>query len=909
MEIFTKKNLILKIVIALVIVILFNFSAPTISQAAEGIGGTLLSPILDFVVAIGDALINVVQSILFGMDNSLVKVSTDSNDIFDIVSNILIGGLAIAVGILVPGVGAGIIAGLGTFVAGQYVGNVVQEATLPETFYLPIFAISPEEIFQNRIALLDVNFFNPNEYEDINGNATGNTGVQGNSTAANLQGTIASWYIALRNLALIILLSVLLYIGIRILTSSIAQDKAKYKEKLWNWIIAICILCFMHYIMAFATTMVEAISEGINVVNKPIIAKFPDLSDYYIVVQEHENPDDPNSELVDKKIDAQSFFQENDFISQEDGSYLWPTNLMGTIRLEMQWEEGSNDDNILLRKVGYTIMYLVLVFYTIGFLLMYVKRLIMLAFLTMIAPLVAMTYPLDKMHDGNAQAFNMWLKEYILNLLIQPLHLILYTMLVGSAINMAADAGSEEPINMIYAIVALGFIMQAEKIMRKFFGFDKSSTLEGGGTAALGGALAMAGISQVKHLIGKGSSKNGKGNAGGAGGNKENNKIPFDRKAEKGKSTKERLDALQSPNANTNPALSNEETEEMNSLRAELDNADYNDMYLNPGSYQEKQRRLEELEARRRNEQNVQVQNEQIQSQQTRMRRQNMGEDDDRGIIDWARDSWRGSQIRRNLSNSGVANIGKNIGNTVRTRADGIRDWGEDKKRIIPKPIRNSARGVAKVAGSAARYVGPRAAKYALKGGLAMTGGIIGAAAGLASDDDKNILKYGAAGLGAGWLAGAGAMRVTRGIGSTIDNVAEQAVSTYTAAAKGPEAEEKRQQMAVEKAAMRDKERRKLYSEKLQVKGKQLNQVLEDSQRFRESGVTDDKIILKAMTMEGFGKERTSNERIILAGLASEVGNDNKKIKDLEERLGKRGLSEEDVSKYVKGVRDINNVI
>ena len=47
----------------------------------------------------------------------------------------------------------------------------------------------------------------------------------------------------------------------------------------------------------------------------------------------------------------------------------------------------------------------------------------------MIAPFVALTYPIDKLNDGQAQGFNKWLKEYIFNLLIQPMHLLLYTIL------------------------------------------------------------------------------------------------------------------------------------------------------------------------------------------------------------------------------------------------------------------------------------------------------------------------------------------------------------------------------------------------------------------------------------------------------------------------------------------------
>ena len=104
---------------------------------------------------------------------------------------------------------------------------------------------------------------------------------------------------------------------------------------------------------------------------------------------------------------------------------------MGRLRISMQMDANLTEDNQTLRQLGYVVLFLVLVFYTIAFLVVYIKRLIMLAFLTMIAPLVAMTYPLDKMSDGNAQAFNMWIKEYVFNLLIQPLHLILYTMLVG----------------------------------------------------------------------------------------------------------------------------------------------------------------------------------------------------------------------------------------------------------------------------------------------------------------------------------------------------------------------------------------------------------------------------------------------------------------------------------------------
>lgn len=72
--------------------------------------------------------------------------------------------------------------------------------------------------------------------------------------------------------------------------------------------------------------------------------------------------------------------------------------------------------------------------------------------------------------------------------------------------------------NIVFALVALGFILQAEKILRKFFGFEKASTVAGG--SALGGALAMQGISQMSKLIAKG----GKGGKSGGGENGNNGK-------------------------------------------------------------------------------------------------------------------------------------------------------------------------------------------------------------------------------------------------------------------------------------------------------------------------------------------------------------------------------------------------
>lgn len=83
----------------------------------------------------------------------------------------------------------------------------------------------------------------------------------------------------------------------------------------------------------------------------------------------------------------------------------------------------------------------------------------------------------------------MWFREYIFNVIIQPFHLILYAVLVGSAMDLVTT-------NMIYGVVAIGFLVPAEKLLRKFFGFDNAGTLSAAGSFA-GGAVFSAMINKM----------------------------------------------------------------------------------------------------------------------------------------------------------------------------------------------------------------------------------------------------------------------------------------------------------------------------------------------------------------------------------------------------------------------------
>lgn len=78
MKFLTDKTIVHKIIIAIIFVILFNFAAPNLSFASEAAataGGILFEPIKDLLLIIADSIMNVLQSFMFGMDSSFLKLT------------------------------------------------------------------------------------------------------------------------------------------------------------------------------------------------------------------------------------------------------------------------------------------------------------------------------------------------------------------------------------------------------------------------------------------------------------------------------------------------------------------------------------------------------------------------------------------------------------------------------------------------------------------------------------------------------------------------------------------------------------------------------------------------------------------------------------------------------------------
>ena len=182
-----------------------------------------------------------------------------------------------------------------------------------------VIKLTPAEIFSGNVAALNANFFSSET------DYSGMLGGEDKSIVVSLKGVVSAWYVAIRNITIVGLLSVLLYLGIRIIISSSAGDKAKYKQTFMDWVIALCLIFFLHYIMAFTMTVADQVTS---------------------ILGGTENSDGTISQVVINLKDDQGNVKKS-----------FGSNLINVARTKTQFKN-------LKGKVGYTIMYIAFTVYT-----------------------------------------------------------------------------------------------------------------------------------------------------------------------------------------------------------------------------------------------------------------------------------------------------------------------------------------------------------------------------------------------------------------------------------------------------------------------------------------------------------------------------------------------------------------
>lgn len=486
------------------------------------------------------------------------------------------------------------------------------------------------------------------------------------------------------------------------------------------------------------------------------------------------------------------------------------TNLMGYIRFACQ----SIDENM----VAYTIMYVVLVIYNCMFTFIYLKRVLYMAFFTMISPLVALTYPIDKMSDGNAQGFSMWFKEYMMNAVIQPIHLILYTVLISSSISLAVDSP-------IYALVALGFLIPAEKFIRKMFNLNKGETAGNLGSFA-GGALAMQGLQK----LGKIGPKSGKGNAAGS-----SDKIRTQNQEQLGESSTKDFNAWKN---NENPQL---ESGNEPKLKAGINEGEKDFTETGENGYGSKELPLDE-----RPDNISSIANTDIDVG-------NIGED--RNVPTDGANKIEPDQ-REALPNNSIDSH-----NIQSNKPERDPHW---KRKIVGRAAKTSGRTLWRNKGKILR-TGAKLAGTAY-------GATVGVAAGLATGDASKVATYAGAGALAGNAIGRNTSNIVSGTLSGIKTAGGKAINTvrnsYNESAYGLEyARNQRIEKENEKYKkdfMKNDDNIMKYKNVAAKIGNNTDykELMKKAYDYQTAGVTDDKMIENGLKMEA-KHQNVSHEQMI----------------------------------------------
>ena len=276
------------------------------------------------------------------------------------------------------------------------------------------------QAIENPIGLISVNFFDK-------------TGSNKDNTNNLIQENIATWYIAIRNIAITILVIVAMYIAIRMLLATTSEKKAQYKEILIYWVQSLALIFVLHYIMIGIIAINDALVKALYKAGEKVVAG-------------------KNNDIMETLF----------------------VNALKAIKITT--------------SMANTFAYMVLCVVTIMFFISYLKRMMTIAFLITIAPLVTVTYSIDKIGDGKSQALNAWLKEFSYTILIQPFHCITYLAL--GSIGTQLLTRNDNFADIFIGIYFLSFILQSENIVRGIFGIKPNNLGNVIGEVALISAVA-----------------------------------------------------------------------------------------------------------------------------------------------------------------------------------------------------------------------------------------------------------------------------------------------------------------------------------------------------------------------------------------------------------------------------------
>ncbi len=262
--------------------------------------------------------------------------------------------------------------------------------------------------YYKRKFTLDKLFFGDIELLDAN---FFNIKEDGTDLNTNVKKNVAQWYLMMAMIAIIMLLGILIYLALNMVLVYAGvrtpQKHANIKQTMINLLISLAMIFLLPVILVIIANLNDALIKLFNNIRVSLI-----------------------NGLAEKNFE----------IHLRGINYVLP-GLNNTVQ-------------------GITFILLIIIY--MRFIIVYLKRFYTLGFLTIIAPLITVTYALDKLKDDKSQVLGKFYREYFYAYFIQTLHAFMFILYLGGL-------GAIASTSPIFGLAFLAMFGRVEKIIKGVF--------------------------------------------------------------------------------------------------------------------------------------------------------------------------------------------------------------------------------------------------------------------------------------------------------------------------------------------------------------------------------------------------------------------------------------------------------
>lgn len=288
---------------------------------------------------------------------------------------------------------------------GVLYGGQLLEDVLSDVLGSGLGNVSPsiDAIIFNEYPITRIDYFR----DDVRANGDISLGIK-------LKELVSFVYSAETATIIVVYIFFLVYIGIKILAISIAEEQAKYKQSLIAWLIGLLMLLSFHFVMGY---IIEANDLLIN-------------------------------------------FARNLVGSSTTTGTMALQNLVNKFK-----EEAFATENVVKAFI-----WLVLLLKTLTVLIKYIKRLITLTILILLFPFVTLGYVLDRMKGRSSRTFDIWFTAFSQNVFINFLDAMVYLIVVQVILDATAET-------LLIPVIAIMIFSNISDEIAKVIGINKKAYL------------------------------------------------------------------------------------------------------------------------------------------------------------------------------------------------------------------------------------------------------------------------------------------------------------------------------------------------------------------------------------------------------------------------------------------------